>query len=264
MYKVGYYQFNPVYLDIEKNLVNIKKDLLDVEADLLVLPELCVSGYDFQNESEVNLAAENPETGKSIVFFKKLSRELDCSIVFGFAEKTSEGIYNSAMLVNPDSTTNIYRKTHLFLNEKKWFIPGDTGFKVFNAKNGVKVGLMICFDWMFPEAMRSLALKGAEIICHPANLVLPWCQQAMFARSLENRIFSITCNRFGTESQSGKPLTFTGGSQILDCLGQMLSSAETNEKALHFVEIEPEIACNKDITPLNNIFEDRRTDFYGL
>ncbi len=262
MYRVGYYQFNPLYLDIEKNMHNIEKDLNDAEADLIVLPELCLSGYDFQNQAEVEIAAEDPENGLSAVFFKELSQKLNCSIVFGFAEKVDSGIYNSAMLVNPDSTSHIYRKTHLFLNEKNWFKPGDTGFNVFTAKNGIKIGMMICFDWMFPEAMRSLAIKGAQIVCHPANLVLPWCQQAMFARSLENRVYSITCNRFGTESQSGKDLTFTGGSQILDSLGKKLSSADTNKKTLHIVEIEPEIACNKYITPRNNILEDRRTEFY--
>ena len=264
MYKVGYYQFNPEYLNIDANLTNIEKDLHNIEADLLVLPELCVSGYDFQTESEVNSIAEDPCTGKSVVFFKKLAEKINCSIVYGFAEKSDSNIFNSAMLVNPDSTTHIYRKTHLFLNEKKWFTPGDTGFNIFKAKNGVHVGMMICFDWMFPEAMRTLALKGAQIICHPANLVLPWCQQAMFARSLENRVFSITCNRYGTESQSGKDLTFTGASQVLDCLGATLISAETDKKAIHFTEIEPEIAGNKNITSLNNIFEDRRIDFYGF
>ena len=115
-----------------------------------------------------------------------------------------------------------YRKTHLFAEEKKWFDPGDTGFQVFDMGQ-VKIGVMICFDWWFPESARVLALKGADIFCHPANLVMPQCQRVMPAHSLLNGVFTITANRVGTEERGGKaPLQFTGKSQIVDPRGEVL------------------------------------------
>jgi predicted amidohydrolase len=66
---------------------------------------------------------------------------------------------------------------------------------------GVKIGLMVCFDWVFPEVARSLALQGTDILCHPSNLVLAYCQQAMLTRCIENGVFAVTCNRFGSEDR---------------------------------------------------------------
>lgn len=168
------------------------------------------------------------------------------------------------MLVNPNEKIFIYRKTHLFYEEKLWFTPGDSGFNVFEAKNKVKVGMMICFDWMFPESARSLAVKGAQIIVHPSNLVLPWCQRAMFSRSLENRVFSITANRIGKETRCNGSLSFTGESQVLSVIGQTLIKASANEESLKVIEINPEDANKKDINKYNNIITDRRLDMYRV
>ncbi|MFO0767873.1 MAG: nitrilase-related carbon-nitrogen hydrolase [Nitrospiraceae bacterium] len=89
-----------------------------------------------------------------------------------------------------------YRKTHLFFEETLFFDPGDSGFQVWDV-GGAKVGVMICFDWFYPESARTLALMGADIIAHPSNLVLPHCPDSMVTRCLENRVFSITANRIG-------------------------------------------------------------------
>ena len=85
--------------------------------------------------------------------------------------------------------------------------------------------MMICFDWIFPETARLLALAGADVIAHPSNLVLDWCQTAMVTRCLENNIFSVTANRYGTEKRTGTSLTFTGGSRICAPRGQVLADA---------------------------------------
>mgnify|MGYP002476654204 CR=1 FL=1 len=122
--------------------------------------------------------------------------------------------------------------------------------------------MMICFDWAFPEAARTLALAGAQIICHPSNLVMPYCQKAMYARAVENRVFIITCNRVGTEEKNKKKLTFTGNSVILDPSGNYLSSASPGKEELNIVEINPSEALNKFINPVNNVLTDRRPDFY--
>jgi len=123
---------------------------------------------------------------------------------------------------------------------------------------------MICFDWQFPEAARTLALAGAQIICHPANLVLPWCQQAMKIRCLENRVFAVTANRIGTELNAGEKVSFTGQSQILNTKGEVLSSLSVSQEGTITAEINPEEANNKTVTERNDAFKDRRPEFYNL
>ena len=261
-FKVGLCQFKPELMQVEKNLEKMESLLKSVSADLIVLPELAASGYLFNSKEEVIDIAEDPNYGPTATLFKKLAKHNNTSYVIGFAEKAENGIYNSAMLVNPDTSIHIYRKTHLFYEEKKWFIAGDTGFKVFGAKNNVKVGLMICFDWIFPESARSLALAGAQIIAHSANLVLPWCQQAMLTRSLENGVFSATSNRTGKEKNGDKVLDFTGMSQIVDTKGQIIHRLNTVEESVFVTEINPIKSEDKDITEFNNLFLDRRAELY--
>ena len=261
-YKVGVCQFKPKLLDKDYNLNKMEEMLSDLKADLIVLPELATSGYVFKDKKEVEIMAENAMTGETATLFKKLSAKNNCSYIVGFVEKEGEKFYNSAMLVNPDGKIFIYRKIHLFFEEKRWFEAGNFGFQVFPAKSGVKIGLMICFDWIFPEAARTLALKGCEIIAHPANLVLPWCQQAMITRSLENRVFSVTANRTGLEENGEKKMFFTGQSQILSNKGEIIKRLSESEENVFIAEINPQLANNKNVTELNNIFVDRKPEFY--
>lgn len=262
MYKVAVAQVQPTLLDVDANLLHIQELLRDVTADLIVLPELVTTGYVFGNLKQVEEISEAIPQGKSFAFFRELSRSLDASIVYGCAEKVKSKCFNTSVLVNPDGSYYLYRKTHLFLREKLFFSPGDTGLKVYPAKGGIPVGMMICFDWQFPEAARTLALQGAHVICHPSNLVLPWCQQAMITRSLENRVFSITANRIGTETNAEQSLTFTGQSQILNPIGDILCSLSPASEEVCIIEIEPEKAKDKTITAMNNAFGDRRPAFY--
>ncbi len=168
------------------------------------------------------------------------------------------------MLIMPDGRFYNYRKTHLFNREKLFFSPGDTGFQVFSILDNIKIGMMICFDWQFPEAARTLALAGAQIICHPANLVLPWCQQAMKIRCLENRVFAVTANRIGTELNAGEKVSFTGQSQILNTKGEVLSSLSVSQEGTITAEINSEEANNKTVTERNDAFKDRRPELYNL
>ena len=122
---------------------------------------------------------------------------------------------------------------------------------------------MICFDWRFPETARTLALEGADIIAHPANLVLPHCPQAMVTRSLENRVFTITADRVGTENRiAGQTLRFMGQSQVVDPDGQVLYRAPEEEEDMKIVEIDISKARSKTINLRNDIFKDRREDLY--
>jgi predicted amidohydrolase len=183
-------------------------------------------------------------------------------LVAGLAERAGDGFYNTSVLIGPEGYIGKYRKVHLFFEEKRWFQPGDLGFPVWDV-GGVRIGMMICFDWVFPEAARSLTLQGAEIICHPVNLVLPYCQEAMVTRCIENGVFAVTANRIGSEERGGKNrLTFTGGSQAVDPRGNVLFRLRDAEEACREVEIDPTKAGDKMITEHNHLLEDRRPESY--
>jgi predicted amidohydrolase len=121
---------------------------------------------------------------------------------------------------------------------------------------------MICFDWIFPEAARSLALQGADLIAHPSNLVLPYCHAAMATRALENGVFVATANRVGTEDRAGRSLTFTGGSRVIDPRGRVLAAAGTASEETIVVELDPAAARDKTITAHNDRLGDRRPELY--
>ena len=262
--KISALQFAPRLLDKEYNLKKMKQLLSVLKTDLVVLPELCNSGYVFANKKEVFSMAEEAGKGETYFALSEIASCNNCNIVYGYPELDGNNLFNSCMLIMSDGRFYNYRKTHLFNREKLFFSPGDTGFQVFTILNGVKIGMMICFDWQFPEAARTLALLGAQIICHPANLVLPWCQQAMKTRCLENRVFAVTANRIGTEINAGETVSFTGQSQILNTRGEVLSSLSVSEERTITVEINPEEANDKTVTERNDAFKDRRPEFYKL
>jgi len=262
--KVAIYQFSPEFGEKEKNLKKIEQTLKKTNAELIVLPELCTTGYQFTSQEEVHSLCEPISDGKTVHEFIQFCKERKIFLVAGMGEIENGKVYNSAILIGPDGFIGKYRKVHLFWDEKKWFAPGDLGFSVWNI-GPAKIGLMICFDWIFPEAARSLALQGAEIICHPSNLVLPYCQNAMITRSIENRVFSITANRVGTEKRGNKTmLKFTGGSQVVDPKGEVIFRLGSDIEELREAEINPALARDKQITPENNIWEDLRPEMYIL
>lgn len=230
-------------------------------SDLIVLPELAVSGYDFPDQTSARALAESFESGPTRELLTRLAAQHDATIIAGYAEQAPEGLYNSAMLIMPDGAAVNYRKLHLFNREQRWFLPGDAPAPVVETPAG-RIGLMICFDWFFPETARSLALRGAQIIAQPANLVLPWCQRAMFARSVENKVFTITANRIGTETQAGRELGFTGQSQILNPRGETLAAAPPDADATLTAALDPTDADDKTIAELNDLFANRRPEHY--
>jgi len=255
-------QFEPVFGDVEGNAERVAGLIASVDADLFVMPELALSGYLFESRDE---AAGLSQTPGSVVFdrLEELAREKDATVILGFAEMAGEGLYNSSILLAPDGRREVYRKIQLFNTEKEVFLPGDRPPAVVEVA-GVRLGMMICFDWIFPEVARSLALLGADVLCHSANLVLPYCQDAMVTRSIENRVFSITANRVGTEKRAGMELTFTGQSEVVTPRGRILERAGVTGETVLVHEIDPAESRDKQITPRNNIRDDRRTDLYRL
>jgi predicted amidohydrolase len=260
--KIGFIQFNPHFGEKEENVERALSFIKRTDAGLLVLPELFNSGYLFTSKEEAKTAAETVPEGFTTRRLIQIAAKQDMFIVAGLAEVSDGAVYNSAVLVGPDGHIGTYRKAHLFKDEPKWFAKGNTPFQVYEI-GPARIGMMICFDWIFPEVARTLALKGADILCHPSNLMLPYCQKAMVTRCLENRIFAITCNRIGCEDRGGERLEFTGLSEIVDPTGNVLSLAGHDEEKAHVVEIDPLEARRKQVG-VNRIFEERRTDLYEL
>lgn len=227
------------------------------------MPELALTGYEFLDVAELRRYAEEVPGGASTVWLKTLAAKHHATFVMGLAEVAGSRLFNSALAVGPEGFAARYRKLHLFDREKELFTPGNESLQVFEV-GGVKIGMMVCFDWIFPEVARTLALRGAQIICHPANLMLGYCQKAMFARSVENGVFTITANRIGTETRAGRRLDFTGRSQILSPLGETLAQAGSDTPEAKVAHIEPEAALRKEMTATNHLFRDRRPAFYGL
>ncbi len=259
--RVGYFQFRPQFGQIAANVEKVVKGLRNVEADLIVLPELAFSGYYFRNRDEVASLAEPVDNSPTLQALHALCKGKEMYIVTGFAEQAGNKLYNSAVLLGPEGVLHVYRKLHLFNEEKRWFDPGDVPLTVTEI-NGVRIGMMICFDWIFPETMRTLSVLGADIICHPSNLVLQYCQQTMLSRCLENGVFAITANRFGADKRPHGIINFTGKSQIVAPRGELLHRGPTRRTELFITEIDPTQARNKQFTPLNHLMRDRRPEFY--
>ncbi|MBN1548449.1 MAG: acyltransferase, partial [Syntrophaceae bacterium] len=220
------------------------------------------TGYLFLSKEEAwNLSEEVPG-GKTSRLIIDLAKRKNQYIVAGLVERSVDRLYNSAIIASPQGYLGTYRKIHLFSEEKLWFTPGDRPFPVFDIGIG-KIGVMICFDWFFPESARILALKGADVICHCANLVLPFCQDGMITRCLENRVFAITANRTGDERRDDKVLAYTGRSQITGPQGNILYRASVGSDEVGTADIDITQARNKRLNVYNHLLNNRRVDMYG-
>lgn len=262
--KVACIQTSPVFGDIKKNVDDAVKKISRIDADLVVLPELFSTGYQFRDKKEALGLGEDAKTGYASTMLADIAKKKKMHIVAGINERAGKKVYNSAVLIGPKGLCGLYRKGHLFWNEKKIFSPGDTELDVYDIGKA-KIGLMVCFDWIFPEVARTLALKGADILCQPSNLVLPYCPQAMITRSIENRVYSMVANRVGVEERiKGVRLDFIGQSEVVAPDGAVLWRAGGRKEVSKVVDIDPRLARNKSITPMNNLFKDRRVDLFAL
>ncbi len=257
--RVAVVQTNPSFGTVEANVERALVLLGENPADLYVLPELFSTGYNFVDAREVERYAEDV-SGKTFRVMAEFASSHSCYIAYGFAEKAAL-LYNSSALVGPSGLIGHYRKVHLFYRENLLFSPGDLGFPVFDLPFG-RVGMMICFDWFYPEAARSLALQGAELILHPSNLVLPHCPDAMVTRCLENRFFSVTANRVGTEHRGDISLTYIGRSEIVSPMGEILCRMDDSSEGVRCIELDPARAKDKRLNEFNDLFKGRRPDQY--
>jgi predicted amidohydrolase len=264
--KASYAQFAPEYLERERNWDRAFDLLSGTSADLVVLPELFTSGYFFRSEEDLRRVAEPIPEGPTTTRLRSWAQQTGATLVAGLAEQAGDALYNSAVLVQPNGEVDTYRKVHLFYEETTLFQPGDLGFPVVevDTRDGIpyRLGIMVCFDWYFPEAARSLALQGADVIAHPSNLVLPHCPDSMPVRARENNVFTITANRFGTESNGEEELTFIGMSTICGPDGEILRRADRTGAAVGTVEFDPHRARDRHINAYNDTIADRRPEVY--
>jgi len=258
--RIGFLQVRPRFGAVKEN-VRKAIALLDKLSDAtIVLPELFNTGYLFRNEEELSSIAEAVPGGYTASEMQKLAKKRRLNLVFGMAQKYKGAYYNSAVSISSKGKIEVYQKVHLFDREKLFFTRGKS-FKIVPTCDA-KLGLLICFDWAFPEVSRTLALGGAQILCHPSNLILPYAQNAMKTRCIENRVFAVTANRIGSEHRGSVSLAFTGGSQIVSPAGEVLASASDRSESLRVVEVDIREADNKCMTPNNNLFEDRAPSLY--
>ncbi len=241
------------------------------ESDLYVLPELFASGYFFASTDEAHALAEPIPDGPTVRRLEAWARETGATLVAGLPERDESGaaprFFNSAVVVTPRGWLGTYRKTHLYYEETLHFSPGDSGFRVWTvtdrAGKSYRLGVMICFDWIFPESARSLALGGADVIAHPSNLVLPHCPDAMPIRALENGVFTATANRTGSETNGREGLSFIGRSRICSPRADVVADAPSAGEGVWSAEIDPRAARQTRLNAYNDRFEDRRPALYA-
>lgn len=224
--------------------------------EILVLPELANSGYALADKDEGFSAAESVPDGPLCRRLAEWSRP-GRMVVCGLCTRRGDQLFNTAAAFGSGNFLGQYHKAHLFMKEQQLFSPGEEEPPVYLFQD-TKVGVMICYDWAFPEMARVLALKGAQLIAHPSNLVLPYGQQAMVVRSIENGIFTATANRMGLE----RGIEFSGHSQITSPKGEVLALANGEFQGVIAAEVDLCMAENKMITPYNHLFKDRKPQLY--
>lgn len=259
---------------------NLKKadDLVSLAAskgaNIILLPELFMTPYFCQTEDYNHFALAQSVTNSSLIkHYQELAKEFGVVLPISFFEKAGNCYFNSLVVIDADGTViDLYRKSHIptgqCYEEKFYFTPGDTGFKVFKTKFGV-IGVGICWDQWFPEAARIMALKGAEILFYPTAIgsepVLPkdskvhW-QQVMRGHAAANIMPVVASNRFGEEKQDGSSMTFFGSSFIADEYGNLLEEMDRTSSGVRVVEFDLE-AIKKQREGWG-VYRDRRIDLY--
>lgn len=254
--KIGLVQFAPLVGDSMSNLQKIDKLLSGVEADLFVLPEMGTTGYPTSSHEELISKSESID-GNIVRVLTEIANKNNCCIIVGMPEIIGDSIYNTSVVVGPNGLIAKHQKSHLFMDEVEHFAPGTTQPTLFEWQ-GAKIGLGICYDYMFPEFWRKLGLAGANLFCNTANFVYDYGFQVMKVRSIENGVFSITVNRIGTDAG----INYKGGSEIVDNKGNILFKASNSEEQVYVVDIDLKQSKNKVWNKINDLYKDRRLDLY--
>lgn len=264
MIRIALVQYTPVYGRKSQNLEAISRIIEGIEADVVVFPELCTTGYFFTSKEELATLAEGTD-GEAAMMFRSAAVSKRAIIVAGLAEASGGHLFNSVFVFRPEGGEPlVYRKSHLFYLEPLVFEPGDTGFPVIRDERlDLCLGIMLCYDWRFPEAARCLALDGADIILCPSNLVTDAWMKVMPARAIENKVFIAVANRAGSETKGDETLVFKGRTALYDPWGEAILQAGPAGDSVLVVGIDPAAARDKRFNDRNDIFLDRRPELYG-
>jgi N-carbamoylputrescine amidase len=246
-------------------------------AGVVLLQELFETPYFCQAEKAVffDLASE-VERNPAVLHFSRIARELEIVLPISFFERRNQAHYNSVAVIDADgSLLGVYRKTHIpdgpGYEEKFYFTPGDTGFRVWRTRHAA-VGVGICWDQWFPEAARAMALMGAEILCYPtaigsepadpAHDSKPHWQICMQGHAAANMLPLVAANRIGTESIEGSEITFYGSSFITNHRGEIVAEADGCSPAVlaQTFDLDAIAAARRGW----GLFRDRRPETYGI
>jgi len=243
-------------------------------ANIILLPELFEGLYFCKDMDEVYFSWAEPfKENPLLKHFSALSKELGVVLLVSYFEKSSEKFYNSLVVIDTDgSILDNYRKTHIpsgpGYEEKFYFTPGETGFKVWDTAYG-RIGAGICWDQWFPETARSLALMGAELIFYPTAIGSEpeievdskdhW-QRVQIGHAAANTIPVIAANRIGIEEGVSCSLTFYGSSFMTDYTGAKICEASRDKEEILYAEYDFEE--NKKQREYWALFHDRRPECY--
>ncbi|HZK85807.1 MAG TPA: N-carbamoylputrescine amidase [Desulfosporosinus sp.] len=259
-----------------------KADLLVREAankgaQIILLQELFETPYFCQKEkSDYYVYAMELEQNKAVQHFRQVAKELQVVLPISFYEKKNQARYNTLAVIDADGEVlGKYRKSHIpagpGYEEKFYFNPGDTGFKVWNTRYA-KIGVGVCWDQWYPEAARCMALMGAELLFYPTAIGSEpedgsmdskdhW-QACMIGHAAANLIPVVASNRIGVEEDEESSITFYGSSFIAGSQGNKLAEANRTEQAVLVAEFDLD---QLEMQRLEwGIFRDRRPDLYGL
>ncbi|MEE1939000.1 carbon-nitrogen hydrolase family protein [Streptomyces sp. TRM 70361] len=232
----------------------------DAGARLLVAAELYLTGYCIGGR--VAELAE-PADGPGAEAVARIAVRRGLAVAYGYPERDGRGLYNSAQLVGPDGARLAnYRKTHLYGGfEHAWFTPGGT--PVVQAEfDGLRIGLLICYDVEFPETVRAHALAGTELLLVPTALMRPHetvARAVVPVRAFESQLHIAYANRCGTEGEGGEALTFTGLSCLAAPDGTVRARAGAGEDLIT-AEVDPELL--RASRAANPYLRDRRPELY--
>ena len=253
-------------------------------AQIILLPELFERQYFCQERRyEYFDYAKPTEENDAVRAFSKVAKELETVIIISFYERDKSCLYNSAAVIDADGTVlGVYRKTHIpddhYYQEKFYFKPGDTGFRVWHTQYA-DIGVGICWDQWFPESARCLALNGADFIFYPTAIgsepilecdsMLHW-RRCMQGHSAANLMPVIAANRIGLETvepseENGgqtSSLTFYGSSFLTDETGELFKSASRDKEEILEKEYDLDELSAKRLEW--GLFRDRRPEYYSI
>jgi predicted amidohydrolase len=273
--RIGLVQLDPVLGDLAGNRDRSVEGIRAAAgegAHVVVLPELCSSGYNFADRAEA-LACSEPVPGPTTNCWAQVARETGCYVAGGVCERDRDDLFNTAALVGPDGLVGIYRKLHLFDREQLSFRPGNRGLPVFSLPFG-RVGMVICYDLRFVETTRILSTQGADLIAVPTNWVPTFNPEGEWdeagfspqgrltaALSSLNAVFIAAADRVGEE----RGLRYLGASLITGPEGDvLLGPLPKTEPAVAVCEINLEDVQKARVrTERIALYRERRTDVYG-